>query len=129
MIDARNTFRKVNRTLNDFSPEHLYRLETTIKLYRQEEVDFSGFEWLEKHFPENTFQDIEGFCKKVSRTEIAENDWSLNPGRYVGVNIEIEEDFDFQNKILEVHEELNRLNNEAFKLANQITENLSTLIS
>jgi type I restriction enzyme M protein len=34
MIDARNVFRKVNRTINDFSPEQLANLSAIVWLYR-----------------------------------------------------------------------------------------------
>ena len=34
MIDARNVFRKVNRTINDFSPEQMANLSAIVWLYR-----------------------------------------------------------------------------------------------
>jgi type I restriction enzyme M protein len=36
MIDARNVFRKVNRTINDFSPEQMANLSAIVWLYRGE---------------------------------------------------------------------------------------------
>jgi len=55
-------------------------------------------------------------CKVATKDEIIENDYSLNPGRYVGFSIQIDEDFDYQGRISEVHDELARLNDEANKL-------------
>ena len=40
MIDARNVFRKVNQTINDFSPEQLEGLTEIIKNFRGENTNF-----------------------------------------------------------------------------------------
>ena len=46
--------------------------------------------------PGAELRDVEGLVKLVDRAEIEANDWSLTPGRYVGVAPEEEdEDFDF----------------------------------
>ena len=42
-------------------------------------------EWLLVRFPEGKLQDVEGLVKLVSRKELKDNDYSLTPGRYVGV--------------------------------------------
>ncbi len=40
--------------------------------------------WLDSHFPGGVFRDVEGLCKIASRADIAEQQYSLNPGiRYV----------------------------------------------
>ena len=53
-------------------------------------------EWLVSRFPDAELVDVEGLVKLVSHEEIEANDWSLTPGRYVGVAPEPEdEDFDF----------------------------------
>jgi type I restriction enzyme M protein len=44
--------------------------------------------WLDTNFPEGVWRDVEGLCKIASRAEIAEQQFSLNPGRYVGVGVE-----------------------------------------
>lgn len=41
--------------------------------------------WLTERFPEAKLCDVEGLVKLVGKTEIEANDWSLTPGRYVGV--------------------------------------------
>ncbi|NLF94622.1 MAG: N-6 DNA methylase, partial [Oligosphaeraceae bacterium] len=41
--------------------------------------------WLTERFPEAELRNVEGLVKLVDRTEIAANDWSLTPGRYVGI--------------------------------------------
>lgn len=71
-------------------------------------------------FPENQYVDVEGLCKIVDLEEVVENDYSLTPGRYVGYSIQIDEDFDYQARMTEIHSELAELNTEANDLMNQI---------
>ena len=64
----------------------------------------------------------------VNRNELKENDWSLTPGRYVGVAPEeIDEDFDFEETIRTIHAELEGLNEEASDLARKISEDFKGL--
>lgn len=120
MIDARNTFRKVSTTINDFSPDQLEGLTSIVKVYRGEAVDFKSNEWLKEHFPEGKYQDVEGLCKIVEIKEIEENDFSLTPGRYVGYSIEIDHDFDYKARMTDIHEELASLNDEANEIMKKI---------
>ncbi len=122
MIDARNTFRKVNQTINDFSPEQLEGLTNIMKFYRGEEVDFTSNTWLKNNFPSTEYENIEGLCKIASINEIVDNDYSLTPGRYVGFKIHIDEDFDYKGNIREINKELNKLNNESSKLIREIQD-------
>ncbi|MBS0474831.1 MAG: N-6 DNA methylase [Proteobacteria bacterium] len=45
--------------------------------------------WLLHRFPEARYADVAGLCKSVTRAEVAKADWSLTPGRYVGVSTDI----------------------------------------
>ena len=66
--------------------------------------------------------------KLVDRTEIATHDWSLTPGRYVGVAPEEEdEDFDFEEALRSIHIDLQGLNEEASQLAARIARNFEEL--
>ena len=49
---------------------------------------YAHIEWLQERFPAARYEDVTGLCKLAARAEIEEQDWSLNPGRYVGVVIE-----------------------------------------
>ena len=84
--------------------------------------------WLQERFPEAKLADVPGLVKLVERKEIEANDWSLTPGRYVGVAPEeIDEDFDFEAALREVHVELQDLNAEAQELAAKIARNFEAL--
>jgi type I restriction enzyme M protein len=120
MIEARNTFRKVNTNTNDFSPDQLEGLTTIIKSYRGESVDFTANEWLTSTFESGSYEDVEGLCKVANMDDIIENDYSLTPGRYVGFSIQIDKDFDYQGRMSEIHGELDNLNGESNELMQAI---------
>lgn len=84
--------------------------------------------WLTERFPDAKLRDVEGLVKLVDRAEIEANDWSLTPGRYVGVAPEeVDEDFDFEETLREIHVELDDLNAEAVTLAATIKRNFEEL--
>ncbi|MFZ0770280.1 MAG: N-6 DNA methylase [Candidatus Sulfotelmatobacter sp.] len=85
--------------------------------------------WLMERFPDAILVDVPGLVKLVDRKEIEKNDWSLAPGRYVGVAPEeVDEAFDFEEALKDVHVELEGLNEEAVGLATSITKNFKELI-
>ena len=64
----------------------------------------------------------------MSRAEMEEHDWSLTPGRYVGVAPEeVDEDFDFEEALRSIHIDLKGLNEEAVQLAARIAKNFEEL--
>jgi type I restriction enzyme M protein len=84
--------------------------------------------WLTERFPDGELQDVEGLVKLVDRAELEANDYSLTPGRYVGVAPEEEDDgFDFEEALREIHVELEGLNAEAAELAVRISRNFKEL--
>ena len=84
--------------------------------------------WLTERFPEAKLCDVPGLVKLVDKAEIEANDWSLTPGRYVGVAPEEEdENFDFEETLREIHVELEDLNAEALRLAAIIRKNFEEL--
>ncbi|MDI1317901.1 class I SAM-dependent DNA methyltransferase [Flavobacterium sp.] len=83
--------------------------------------------WLISRFPNSEYADVAGLCKVVDKTEIANNDFSLTAGRYVGVAPQIDEDFDYEERMAEIKVELLSLNEEAVGLAEQIQLNLTEL--
>ena len=84
--------------------------------------------WLLSRFPDARLVAVPGLVKLVDHAELAANDWSLTPGRYVGVAPEEEdEDFDFESAMRDIHIELAGLNEEAAKLAVQIKSNFEGL--
>ena len=83
---------------------------------------------MQERFPDARLRDVEGMVKLVSRAEIEAHDWSLTPGRYVGVAPEeVDEDFDFEEVLRDLHIDLQGLNEEAVDLAARIARNFEEL--
>src|SRR5690606_32440329 len=81
--------------------------------------------WLLTRFPEGRYADVPGLCKVVDRASIAVNDWSLTPGRYVGVALGGDEDDDgeaFRERMREIHGELAELTGKPAELAARIQQ-------
>jgi type I restriction enzyme M protein len=84
--------------------------------------------WLTERFPDGTLRAVQGLVKLVDAKELEANDWSLTPGRYVGVAPEeVDEDFDFEETLRDIHIELAGLNIEAVDLAAKIAKNFEEL--
>lgn len=77
--------------------------------------------WLTSKFGlDGTYEDVPGLCKIATIDEIAEKNYSLTPGAYVGV-AEVEDDgVDFHERMNEIHAELKKLNSEANELMGEI---------
>ena len=84
--------------------------------------------WLQERFPRAELEAVPGLVKLVDKQEIEAADWSLTPGRYVGVApLEEDEDFDFEATLRDIHTELADLNQEAVDLAARIQTNFEGL--
>ena len=118
---ANTDVNKARRTLEDARSEGVEALRRARYFVRQAD-------WLQERFPDAELRDVEGLVKLVDRAEIEEQDWSLTPGRYVGVAPEEEdEDFDFEEALRSIHFDLKELNDEAEELAARISRNFLEL--
>ena len=144
-IDARNIFTQVDRAHRKFSEEQIKNLGIITRLYegdsdafwalveeykqagQQEQID-----WLLERWPEGKYQDVIGLCK-VAKLEgedgIIDQDYSLNPGRYVGVVIEDDgmTEKEFAETMKVDYAELKSLNDTAGTLMIEIEENIKKL--
>ena len=133
------------------APEEAADKETKPKAYWQSQID-----WLTERFPEGKYRDVIGLCKaaklgisyeldeagnpkldkngepirKIEEDSIADQDYSLNAGRYVGVVIEDDgmTPEQFRETMLSLNAEYEALNAEAKKLEGQIAENIKALL-
>jgi len=102
--------------------------KNAVEQLRQVRYFWRQAHWLIERFPSAELRDVEGLVKLVNVEEIEANDWSLTPGRYVGVAPEEEdEDFDFEETLREIHVELEDLNAEAVQMAATIKRNFEEL--
>jgi len=96
-------------------------------LLNETEYFYKQAHWLTSRFPDGVYTDVEGLCKVVSQAEIEAKDWSLSPGRYVGVDTSTDDDIDYEERLNEIHIELEGLNEEAEQLAKLISDNYKSL--
>ena len=125
--------------LKDKAPIEPTEEDKKTKDYFQNQIN-----WLLEKFPDHRYQDIIGLCKiaeigevlddegnvkEIIEDSIADQDWSLNAGRYVGVVIEddgMTED-EFKEHMKSLNAEFEKLNSEAKELENAISANLKEL--
>lgn len=99
-----------------------------VEALRQARYFVKQADWLQERFPDAVLRDLEGLVKRVDRATIAGHDWSLTPGRYVGIAPEEQdEDFDFEEALRAIHIDLKGLNEEAVELAARIAKNFEEL--
>ena len=84
--------------------------------------------WLRERFPDARLPDVEGLMKLFERRAVKSHDWSLVPGRYVGVAPEESDgDPDFEEVLRPIQIGPKGLNEKATALAARIVRNLQVL--
>ncbi len=130
-IDARRTFRQIDRAHREFTPSQIEFLANIVRLWRGTEtfIDRSSSAEVKATFPDGKYRDIPGLCRRASRKEIEAQGWSLNPGRYVGVAPGAVDETDFLERLEELQEELEKLNDEAAVLQSRVAQNVAEILS
>ena len=130
-IDARHIFRQASRAHRDYRPDDIEFLSNIVRLWRgeKEELGAGSGPRMTELFGDDGYQDIAGLCKVASCAEIAAQDWSLSPGRYVGVAAgEQQDDDDFKLRLEELQSELGGLIEEAGRLQTMIAANVAEVL-
>lgn len=104
-------------------------LETLHEEVKSAELFFNHIHWLQERFPHAKYEDVIGLCKLATLEEVKEQDYSLNPGRYVGVVIEEDgkTEEEFIEEILSLNQELEKLNQEVHLLEGIIAHNMKEI--
>ena len=127
-LDARKSDHWANTEINKARRTLEEARKGTVGALRRARYFVLQADWLQERFPEAELRDVDGLVKLASRAEIEEHDWSLTPGRYVGVAPEEEDkDFDFEEAMRSIHIDLKGLNEEAVALAARIARNFEEL--
>ena len=108
-----NALRKDKKRIEAEQNDLIADLEDTLETARQ-------FEWLTEKFGDGEYKDVLGLCKIATIQEIAEKNYSLTPGAYVGVAEQEDDGVDFHERMNEIHSELAQLNKEANALMDEI---------
>ena len=110
-IDARNKGRLINRRTRELTAADIKEIAETYHHWREESHDY---------------QDIPGFCASVPVSRVAELDYVLTPGRYVGLPEE-EDDFNFAERFTALKAEFEEQLKEEERLNKLILENLAKI--
>ncbi len=130
-IDARHVFRQVTRAHRVFDPDMVEFLANIVRLWRGQPVETAAgsAERIAAAFPAGRYADVAGLCRAATRAEVAAQDWSLNPGRFVGAAPgQAVDDAEFKAELERLHEELDELNLEAALLQSRIAQNVAELL-
>lgn len=140
-IDARDLGEMINRRTRILTGEDIQLIARTYHLWKKGETTENDNpltieEWQTKVAAEPAagydtesnlrYQDIPGFCKSETIDRVAELDYVLTPGRYVGLPDE-EDDFDFEERFTELREEFEEQLKEEERLNKEIRDNLSKI--
>ena len=125
-IDARDTYRQIDRAHRDWTSEQIEFLANIVRLWRGEEpeFDFGSKELLEQHFPAAKFEDVPGLCAVASIEDIEAEGWSLSPGRYLSLAYEHLDGADFEDRLKRLRQDLMGLTAEAAVLQESILTTL-----
>ena len=108
-VDARNMGHLINRRTRELSPQDVEDIAKTYHAWR------TG---------EGNYEDKKGFCASVPLARVAELDYVLTPGRYVGLPDE-EDDFNFAERFAALKAEFEAQLLEEVRLNAAIAENLA----
>ena len=108
-IDARNLGHLINRRTKELAETDIEQIAKTYHAWRTGETGY---------------EDVKGFCASVPIERVAELDYVLTPGRYVGLPDE-EDDFDFPERFAALKAEFEAQRLEEAELNQAITENFA----
>ena len=110
-IDARNLGYLINRRTKELSQEDIQKIAETYHNWRN---------------PDGKYEDIAGFCASTPISKVAELDYVLTPGRFVGLPDD-EDDFNFNERFTSLKAELEEQLKEEARLNEIISTNLSKI--
>ena len=113
-IDARRLGKMIDRVHRELTDAEMTRIAETYHAWRG---DAGAGE----------YADVSGFCKSTTLAEIQENGNVLTPGRYVGAEVQEEDDEPFEDIIANLTEKLTEQMAEARRLDDAIAKNLQML--
>lgn len=127
-LDARGYYKQIDRAHREFEPEHIQFFGDIVRLYRSEKPEFPNNQLIKKNFPDGKYKDIKGLCKLATLEDLKEQDFSLNPGRYVGIKpLPPMPKEEFTKKIQKLSSDFNELLNESNVLEKDIINSLKKL--
>jgi len=105
-------------------------LEELHKEVKNAEIYYRHIHWLQERFPKAEYEDVIGLCKLASPENVKEQEYSLSPGRYVGIVIEEDgkTEEEFITDVIAIRDELASLARLELNLESVISKNLNELV-
>ena len=97
------------------------------KLRELTEEDIKKIADTYKGFVDGTLEDVKGFCAVSTTQDIAEQDYILTPGRYVGIEEQEDDGEPFEEKMTRLTSELYELFNKSHDLEEEIRKKLEAI--
>jgi type I restriction enzyme M protein len=113
-IDARKLGAMVDRTHRELTNGEIARIANTYHAWRGEK-------------DAGEYSDLPGFCKGALLDEVRKHGHVLTPGRYVGAEVQEQDDEPFEEKMRRLAATLREQRNESTKLDARISANLKDL--
>lgn len=109
-IDARKMGTMVSRKLRELTDEDIQKIAGTYQ-----------------KFANGTLEEVKGFCAAVDLDEVAKHDYILTPGRYVGIEEQLDDGEPFEEKMGRLTAELSELFDKSHELEKEIREKLGAI--
>jgi len=127
-LDAREFYRDIDRAHREFTDEQLEFLGDIVRLYHGKKPEYPNNKLLKEHFPKGKYEDVKGLCKTASLDDVKEQDYSLNPGRYVGIKpLPPMPRREFEKRINFLKTEFKKLTDESNRLEKTIVQNINKI--
>jgi type I restriction enzyme M protein len=120
-IDANETGYMTDRTHRAFNEEDIAKLAGTYHQWRSK----NGL--LARGTQASKYKDVKGFCKSANMDEIRKHNYVLTPGRYVGIEDQVDDGIPFEEKMAGFLGELKEQMAEEKRLDKEIVKQLSNI--
>ena len=109
-IDARKMGYMVDHKHRDFTDEDIQKIADTFEAFQN-----------------GTLEDVKGFCAVKTTADIAEQDYILTPGRYVGIEEQEDDGEPFEEKMTRLTSELSQMFAKSHELEDEIRKKLGAI--
>jgi type I restriction enzyme M protein len=122
LINARKIYTEIDRAHREFTRQQIEFVSNIVRLYRGQKLETSkcSSSIMKEYFPDLIYKDVDGLCKIATIDEIRNEEYSLNPGRYVGAESEKEIISSFGERFNQLYEEYVKLSSESKVLEEKV---------
>lgn len=104
-----------------------YMEDRTHRAFREDDIAKVANTYHEWRQRKSKYEDIKGFCKSATVAEMEKHNFVLTPGRYVGIEAEIDDGIPFETKIAALTKTLSEQMSQEKKLNAEIKKQLQNI--